>query len=201
MTASRSLFPDYETDLDNRPALPPGVVYVPDCLSVDDQCRLVGEIDAKEWSLELKRRVQHYGYRYDYKSRRIDPSMRLGPLPDFAIALVAGLPSLASFDREPDQLIVNEYLPGQGISAHVDCPACFDHRVAMFSLGWPYEMEFRHLDSPAVAKMVLGVGSLLVLTGESRYRWTHQIRARRQDRGILRQRRLSLTFRTVLLSE
>lgn len=193
---SVSLFPDATPP----PALPTGLFYAPNFLSFDDQQRLVDAIDANEWSLEFRRRVQHYGYRYDYQARRIDPSMYLGPLPSFAIAIAARLQTVTSFAQRPDQLIVNDYQPGQGISAHVDCEICFNNRLAIISLAWPYEMEFQHVHSRTTAKLVLDIGSLLILADEARYQWTHQIRARRQDRGIRRQRRLSLTFRKVLIS-
>jgi alkylated DNA repair dioxygenase AlkB len=182
------------------PALPSGLFYVPGFLTEGDQCRLVEELDANVWNLELKRRVQHYGYRYDYKARRIDSSMHLGPLPPFARPIATMLSTVESFAQVPDQLIVNEYRPGQGISAHVDCETCFNNRVAIISLGWPYEMEFQHVHSRSITKLLLGVGSLLVLADEARYLWTHQIRAKMQDHGVLRQRRVSLTFRKVLLS-
>lgn len=47
--------------------LPEGLIYVPDFVSVAEQVKLLSAIDEREWSQELKRRVQHYGYRYDYK--------------------------------------------------------------------------------------------------------------------------------------
>lgn len=191
------LFPDD----DFQPELPVGLFYYNDFLSGVEQQRLVAEIDTNEWSLEFKRRVQHYGYRYDYKSRRIDHTMHLGPLPAFAIGIASTLNQTHPYYQTPDQLIVNEYLPGQGISAHVDCETCFTDRIAILSLGWPYEIEFQHLHSKTSANLLLGVGSLLVLADEARYQWTHQIRARLQDRGIRRNRRLSLTFRTIILSQ
>jgi hypothetical protein len=36
---------------------------------------LLAEIDHNPWLRDLSRRVQHYGYRYDYKARGIDLSM------------------------------------------------------------------------------------------------------------------------------
>ena len=42
----------------------------------------------------------------------------------------------------PDQLIVNEYQPGQGISAHIDCEPCFKNTIVTVSLGSVYEMDF-----------------------------------------------------------
>jgi alkylated DNA repair dioxygenase AlkB len=191
-----SLFPD---DI-IAPALPPGSHYTPGFLPGVEQQRLVEEIDASEWSLELKRRVQHYGYRYDYQARTVDQSVYLGALPAFVAPVVGALGHAPMFSQTPDQMIVNEYLPGQGIAAHVDCESCFNDRIAIVSLGWPYEMEFQHTRSEARAVLLLGAGSLLILAGEVRYQWTHRIRARLRDRGIPRKRRLSLTFRKVLLS-
>jgi alkylated DNA repair dioxygenase AlkB len=44
--------------------------------------------------------------------------------------------------------------------------------------------------------------SLLILSGQARYEWTHAIPARQSDRidgiKIMRGRRVSLTFRTVI---
>lgn len=38
-------------------------------------------LDAGEWNTALKRRVQHFGYRYDYKARAITSDAYLGKLP------------------------------------------------------------------------------------------------------------------------
>ena len=81
----------------------------------------------------------------------------------------------------------------------IDCEPCFEDRIAVISLGWAYEMEFQHSVSMSAATLMLAPGSLLVLSGPSRYEWTHQIRARYNDHGISRQRRVSLTFRKVLI--
>lgn len=192
---SPSLFPDQAV------TWPVGLSYRPAFISAGEQLQLIQAVDAQSWSLELKRRVQHYGYRYDYKTRRVERSMFLGPLPGFVEGLLPSLQAVVAFDQIPDQLIVNEYLPGQGISAHVDCEPCFNNRIASLSLGSPCEMEFRHTASGEVVKLTLATGSLLVLGDEARYDWTHQIRPRLRDNDIPRGRRISLTFRKVVLSD
>jgi alkylated DNA repair dioxygenase AlkB len=192
--SDRSLFPDQAV------TWPLGLSYLPAFISPAWQQQLIEAIDAQPWSLELKRRVQHHGYRYDYKSRRVERSMFLGPLPDFVAGLLPRLQAVAAFNQIPDQLIVNEYLPGQGISAHVDCEPCFNNRIASVSIGSSCEIEFQHRLSDQVFKLTLAAGSLLVIADEVRYDWTHQIRPRLRDNGILRQRRVSLTFRKVILS-
>jgi alkylated DNA repair dioxygenase AlkB len=38
-------------------------------------------------------------------------------------------------DEVTNQTIVNEYRPGQGIAAHVDCVPCFGATILSLSLG------------------------------------------------------------------
>jgi alkylated DNA repair dioxygenase AlkB len=179
-----------------------GMTYLSDFLSLSEQDAVLREVDLQPWRDDLKRRVQHYGYRYDYKARRVDDSMYLGALPSFAMPVARRLVERSLFPQLPDQLIVNEYLPGQGITAHIDCEPCFAETIAMVSLGSAYEMEFIHSETKDnVRPILLLPGSVLVISGEARYHWLHQIRARKSDHGNPRRRRVSLTFRNVLLSE
>ena len=113
----------------------PGLNYLASWLGQDRQRTLLAEIDVSPWSTQLRRRVQHYGYRYDYKARKVDPSLYVygrravsatdtgtaTPVPGWAAVLADRLHAEGHTDHVADQVIVNEYQPGQGISAHVDC--------------------------------------------------------------------------------
>ncbi|MDJ0842461.1 MAG: alpha-ketoglutarate-dependent dioxygenase AlkB, partial [Acidobacteriota bacterium] len=111
-----------------------GLVYKPGFLSLREQKMLLHQVDALPRLSDLKRRVQHYGYKYDYKARAIDHRMRIGDLPPWAQALGERLIDEAGLPALPDQLIINEYQPGQGISAHTDCVPCFDSHIESLSL-------------------------------------------------------------------
>jgi alkylated DNA repair dioxygenase AlkB len=100
-----------------------GLRYVPGFVPVPQERELLVHINSQPWLATLRRRVQHYGYRYDYKARKVDRSMHLGPLPDWTGALTAQLVSAGHFGTPPDQLIVNEYDPGQGIAPRIPCQA------------------------------------------------------------------------------
>src|SRR5690348_2233095 len=89
----------------------PGLTYRPDFLDADEETELIAVIDRQPWITELKRRVQHYGYRYDYKRRAVDESMRLGPLPDWLGGLLDRVSAEGGLAQRPDQVIVNEYEP------------------------------------------------------------------------------------------
>ena len=181
----------------------PGLDYLAGFVADLEEARLLAAVDAAPWLPDLKRRVQHYGYRYDYKARRVDPSMFLGPLPSWAQPLAARLVADGRMAAAPDQLIVNEYEPGQGITAHVDCVPCFGPVVCSVTLGSPCVMELSAADGDRAESLLLERGSLLVLAGEARYRWRHAIPGRKSDkfggRVIRRSRRVSLTFRTVIV--
>ncbi|GGD07807.1 hypothetical protein GCM10011342_15860 [Aquisalinus flavus] len=148
--------------------------------------------------------MQHYGYVYDYRARQIRPDMYLGDLPGPFATLAERLVAERRFARLPDQVIVNDYLPGQGIAPHTDCIPCFGEIIASISLLSACEMEFLNTQSHNSRKsQLLEPRSLLTLSGPARFEWQHAIRPRRSDLvdGIRHQRsrRISLTFRTVIL--
>lgn len=184
---------------------PRGLIYRPDFITEEEETRWVGLIDGAEWNTELKRRVQHYGWRYDYGKRRIDEDMRLGELPEWAQELGRRLVNEGLMKDRPDQLIVNEYEGEQGIAAHVDKEDIFAERIATVSLIETWGMVFRRRDSKEKVEKALERLSVAVLTGDARYKWTHEIPKRknewREDRSgkrrrVKRGRRISLTFRT-----
>lgn len=178
-----------------------GLRYTPLYLSDDEQQQYLAIIDQQPWLTDLKRRVQHYGYRYDYTRKTIDSSLYLGPLPDWATHLALRLHEEGYAPDLPDQLIVNEYEPGQGIASHVDCVHCFGDTILSVSLGSTCMMQFTHLHSGRQFALFLEPGSLLLIQGVARYDWKHGIPARKTDsyqgRSFPRQRRVSLTLRTV----
>lgn len=182
-----------------QPDLPSGLKHQPDFVSGEEALYLVDKIDAQPWRNDLKRRVQHYGYRYDYKARQAREEDYLGPLPPFFQVLAERLTHAGHFGSVPDQVIVNEYMPGQGISAHVDCRPCFGDVIASLSLLSSCVMRLENRKTSQRVDLTLEPGSLLVLSGEARHIWTHAILARKSDivngQKQPRSRRLSLTFR------
>ncbi|KAJ0960156.1 hypothetical protein J5N97_002075 [Dioscorea zingiberensis] len=114
--------------------------------------------------------------------------------------------------REPffDQLIVNVYEPGEGICAHVDLMR-FDDGIAIVSLESTCVMHFTRCKeesekegveedpSPRVP-VLLTPGSLVLLSGEARYLWTHEINRKPSfqlwgGKEIQQERRTSVTLR------
>ena len=178
---------------------PPGLSILEDFVTAADADALMKHVDDAPWRTDLLRRVQHYGYRYDYRARTIDRSMYLGSLPEWTDPLMEKFRSAAIFPEQPDQLIVNEYTPGQGITPHVDCVPCFGPVIVSLSLGSACSMDLSRAETAINVR--LPVRSLLVLSGEARFHWKHGIRGRQSDtyNGVRypRGRRVSFTFRKV----
>jgi len=126
--------------------------------------------------------------------------MHIGALPDWLGKLAQRLyDETGLFDRVPEQVIVNEYLPGQGIATHIDHRG-FGPTVCTISLLDDWEMDFS-LNWKDKSPALLQRGSCVLLTDEARSKWQHGIAPRKTElteQGRRnRKRRLSLTFRTV----
>lgn len=183
-----------------EPELPPGLILIADWLTHQEHQDAIETIDQHPFDTSLQRRVQHYGARYDYGSSSINELGSAPEIPKVLYIIGERLLKEGYFSRAPEQVIVNEYLMDQGISAHID-QLSFGGAVATVSLLESWPMLFRRTDGSAKVEVFLEVRSLALMTGESRYGWTHEIAKRKVDieGGLkkMRRRRLSLTFRTL----
>jgi alkylated DNA repair dioxygenase AlkB len=177
-----------------------GLLYIPNYIDNLEHCQLVQTIDTQPWREDLSRRTQHYGYVYDYRARRVDTAMRLGELPDWLQKIALRLRDDGLSSKVPDQAIINEYCPGQGIADHIDCKPCFGEAIVSLSLVSSAVMHLRNRKQ--LVPILLEPRSLIVLRNDARYKWTHGIARRKQDiingTTIWRERRLSITFRKIV---
>lgn len=158
----------------------------------------------------LKNRiVKHFGYEFLYGTNTVDSTQPLidRPIPSECDPLwqrlADKLPQLKQ--QAPNQLTVNIYEAGQGIPPHVDTHSAFLDPIISLSLGSDIVMEFRNAAGRHV-NCLLHRRSLLVMSAESRYAWTHGITPRKIDivhkpnlglSATKRDVRVSFTFRTL----
>lgn len=179
---------------------PQGLTIVPEFISQEEESSLLEAIDNLPWDSTMSRRVQHYGWRYDYKAKKVNPAAYLGSLPSWAELLGEKLLKQGLLLELPDQVIVNEYKGSQSISKHIDCPLCFRGAIISISLNESWEMVFsRRTESgdDEKYKVLLPRRSAVVLDGEARSSWQHEIPRRINEAGLPRGRRVSITFRKV----
>jgi hypothetical protein len=85
----------------------------------------------------------------------------------------------------------------------VDCVPCFTDTIISLSLGSSCVLEFTNKETRQSLPLLLEPRSLVIMQGEARFAWMHGIPARKTDqyhnRTIQRGRRVSLTFRKVIL--
>ena len=151
---------------------------------------------------KIRRRVLHFGYKFDYHTLRADEAMELVPFPPFIQGLVGRFPGFEDYGF--NQLTVNEYPPNQGIGFHCDTHSPFDDALAVISIGDPLVFEMRLPSSNVEVPIWIESNSLILMTDEARYRYVHGISGRSTDVNpmgevVRRGLRISLTFRKVFL--
>lgn len=113
----------------------PGLIYISNYISSELEEKLLKLINAQSWNSDLKRKTQHYGYKYDYTTKSVNAYHYLGKIPDLIDELCHKLYSQPIFIAKPDQVIINEYMPGYGIASHIDCVPCFADTICSLSLA------------------------------------------------------------------
>jgi len=114
-------------------------------------------------------------------------------------------------DSSPNsrQVIINMYRPGQGIAPHVDLLNRFGDGIIGVSLGSGCGMTFEKVEKACSHEVFLPPRSVIVLSEEARYGWTHGIEQRHGDwvqsaveaeksEWIARGTRVSVTYRWLL---
>src|SRR3954470_867787 len=152
----------------------PGLAYHRAYIDAKQEAELVTAIDAEPWDTSWKRRRQPYGQSYG-KSAADHPA-----IPAWAQFLIDKLYAEGISERPFDQMLVNEYLPGQGIALHRDYEP-FDRTVVSLSLLAPCVMDFRCMTDGRRESLLLERRSLLILSDEARYEWEHGIARRKTD--------------------
>jgi alkylated DNA repair dioxygenase AlkB len=176
------------------PQLPPipGLSLWRDYVTEAEEADMVSAIDRQAWDTSWERRRQPFGYTYG------NAQVTAPAIPGWGVELAQRMLEDGITDRPFDQMLINEYLPGQGITLHRDYEP-FDRTVVSLSLLSACVMEFRRILDGHRESILLQPRSLLILSDEARYEWEHGIARRKSDRWqgcvIPRGRRLSVTFR------
>ncbi|XP_057535950.1 uncharacterized protein P8A3.02c [Amaranthus tricolor] len=187
-----------------------------DFLSLQQQSSLLSSIQAEGWFIEASH----------------NQAMRFGDLPFWALELSNQIHEVVCLGDEEtknhdndtclmppqllhrapffDQLIVNVYQPGEGICAHVDLMR-YEDGIAIVSLESSCVMHFSPVEKdgevPSATKIPVHLtpGSLVIMSGEARYHWKHEINRKPgfqvwQGQELEQKRRTSITLRRLCSS-
>ena len=175
---------------------------------ITDSNELIADLDKNNWlpitASAASRKVQHYGYLYDYISRKIN--IPTTPFPNFLTELANELQdicrqlNLIDNNYVFNQCIVNNYKSGQGISRHTDVKS-YGKVIGCYTIGSGATMKFVHSKTGIEYEKYVEPNSLYIMSGDARHIWTHEMLSCKADivNGIKipRDRRISITFRNV----
>lgn len=173
-----------------------GLTYIQNFIDEKEEENLLAHIYDEKWSNSLSRRVQHYGYPYNYRSQTINRE-NIVPIPKWLTNIVIKILKNKHMASAPTQIIINEYTPGQGIGAHIGA-SIFGEQILSLSLSSNIMMEFKKGGIPKYSQY-LERRSLVILQGAARHKYSHEIIKRKSDSingiKIPRDTRVSITFR------
>ncbi len=177
----------------------PGLSIYPDFISEEMERQLLAEIDQQIWIVDYKRRLQYYGYRneldapYDLIKFPVE-------IPPLILELSKTIVAQKLLGMQPDQVIINEYVPGEGIIPHKD-RNYFENQICGVNLGSGCIMRFIKDRTKETVDLEIPRRSLYIMQDEVRKKWKHGIPPRKKDNinGNLqhRERRVSITYRKV----
>lgn len=179
----------------------PGLILYRNFLSNSMENELLNEIDSQKWVVDYDRRLQYYGYRNELE-KPYDLVEFPVPMPPLIKQLSQEIVNRHILITQPDQVIINEYLPGQGIRPHKD-RNYFENQICGINLGSGCIMRF--IKGADVVDIEVPRRSLYVMQDEVRYKWKHAIPPRKKDiiDGNIqhRERRWSITYRKVKINK
>ena len=181
-----------------------GLGYVPEFIDRSFEQAILAKLKSNAgeftgWKTLNKRKVLHFGYTFDYTNNKVTTAQVCEEFPKFCRELLQKYYLWYPNHPQLDQLTINHYEPGHGISPHIDDLLSFKGPIVIINLHGTTIMDFR---KDGITKpCVLEPRSLLIMENEARLEWEHGIRPRKVDliNGLatLRKDRWSLTFRTV----
>lgn len=186
-----------------------GLFIFNNVISCDEETLILREINKlQENRLIIRNNIKtrtttHYGYVFSAKLLKIDFTDSVPKIPKFFNDILNNIlekkiPSLLNWKY--NQLTINRYNNKGGIASHVDTHSAFDENIIIISLGSSITMKFQYHDNQV--NLWIPNRSLIFMTDEARYLYTHKIPTRKTDIDpngniITRISRTSLTFRKI----
>ncbi|KAH8328089.1 hypothetical protein KR067_003901 [Drosophila pandora] len=174
---------------------PPTVTYIPNFITSEEEQRILSHIERTpkpRWTQLLNRRLVNYG------GVPHPNGMIAEEIPEWLQSYVDKVNNLGIFEsQKANHVLVNEYLPGQGILPHTDGPlfypiistiSCGSHTVLEFAKreGAGDDPESKDSDTPSPArevifKLLLEPRSLLILKDSLYSEYLHSIAETNED--------------------
>lgn len=171
--------------------LPPGFSYTPDFISKEEESELLKIISLEKFTsfemygVEAKRKIIHYGMKYDFLSRT---ATRIEQSPSWLSELKRRCEDVLS--KEISQMLVTHYPVGSAIGWHFDAPPFESLMGISLMNSCRFLLRKGTPGNWVKSEVELEARSAYVISGEARTRWEHHI-------PPVKAERYSITFRTL----
>ncbi|XP_044258021.1 alpha-ketoglutarate-dependent dioxygenase alkB homolog 6 [Tribolium madens] len=154
---------------------PPTIYYIPNFITPEEEAHIlknVYSVPKPKWTCLSKRRLQDYG------GVPHEKGMIPEAIPNWLTKYMEKVAQLNVFEgNKPNQVLINEYLPGQGIMPHTDGPL-FYPTIATISCGSHTVLEFleNNENRVKVCQLLLERCSLVIIKDDMFTKYLHSIR-------------------------
>ncbi|KAB0802730.1 hypothetical protein PPYR_04916 [Photinus pyralis] len=155
------------------PEAPPSVFYIPEFITKEEETHILDKVYSvpkPKWTHLSNRRLQDYGG-VPHKN-----GMICEKIPAWLELYMKRITDLKVYgDKEANHVLINEYLPNQGIMPHTDGPL-FYPTIATISCGSHTILEFSCTDKrDTVCNLLLEPRSLIILQDDMYTKHLHSI--------------------------
>ncbi|KAF2884905.1 hypothetical protein ILUMI_21276 [Ignelater luminosus] len=159
---------------------PPTVYYIPNFITEEEESYILNKVygvPKPKWTCLSNRRLQDYGG-IPHKN-----GMIVEKIPSWLETFMNRISHFKLFgDKVANHVLVNEYLPGQGIMPHSDGPL-FYPTITTISCGSHTILEFCDSnDRGKICDLLLEPRSLVILQDDMYTKYLHSIREVTEDR-------------------
>ncbi|KAK5650267.1 hypothetical protein RI129_001296 [Pyrocoelia pectoralis] len=153
---------------------PPSVFYIPDFITKEEEAHILDKVYSvpkPKWTNLSNRRLQDYGG-VPHKN-----GMICEKIPTWLELYMKRISDLKLFGdgKTANHVLINEYLPDQGIMPHTDGPL-FYPTVATISCGSHTILEFFNTDNrDTICNLLLEPRSLIILQDDMYNKYLHSI--------------------------
>lgn len=160
--------------------IPETAYYIPDFITEQEECEILKSVYTSpkpKWTCLKNRRLQDWGG-IPHKNGMIQED-----IPAWLKKYIAKVSNLNIYEEhKANHVLVNEYLPGQGIMPHFD-GNLFYPAIATISCGSHTVLEFFHEDNRAkVCELFLEKRSLVIIKNDMYTKYMHSINEMTEDK-------------------
>jgi alkylated DNA repair protein alkB family protein 8 len=125
-----------------------------------------GNDDNPAWKESLNRRVQHYGFPFNYRTLMVDYTKPTLPLSSLAKVMADKVEhhdlertGKSVIEESINQLTINEYWSNQGIASHIDTEVCFGSKLFVINICGDIVMTMTRKSSSSSSPPIEEMGS------------------------------------------